>query len=383
MLERITSKTISRRLASMPAVALIGPRQAGKTTLARSMSRSYYDLEQESERLRLDLEWSQIADSKELVVLDEAQAAPEVFPRIRGAIDADRRRNGRFLLLGSVSPTLMTQVSESLAGRLSLVELTPLLWSELETKVSRSRAWLMGGFPDGGVLAPRAFPQWQTDYLSLLIQRDLPNWGLTATPQTTERLVRMLAGVHGQLWNASMLAKSLGLSYHTLNRYLDYFIGSFLVRRLGPFHANLRKRLTKSPKMYWRDSGVLHSLMNVPHQSSLLVQPWVGSSWEGFVIEQILGMLSALGIPHEAYHFRTSDGYEIDLVLEMAGGLWAIGVKLTSSPTPADMTRLDQTADLIHADRRFLVSQIAQPAGDDHRASCDLPWILDRIRATV
>jgi len=347
------------------------------------MSRSYYDLEQESERLRLDLEWSQIVDSKELVVLDEAQAAPEVFPRIRGAIDDDRKRNGRFLLLGSVSPTLMTEVSESLAGRLSLVELTPLLWSELETNASRGRAWLTGGFPDGGILTPRAFPQWQADYLSLLIRRDLPNWGLTATPQTTERLVRMLAGVHGQLWNASMLAKSLGLSYHTVNRYLDYFIGSFLVRRLAPFHANLRKRFTKSPKLYWRDSGVLHSLLNVPHQASLLVQPWVGSSWEGFVIEQILGMLSALGITYEAYHFRTNDGYEIDLVLEIAGELWAIEIKLTSSPSPADMMRLDRTADLISADRRFLISQVAKPAGDNHRASCDLPWILNRIQEAV
>jgi len=383
MLQRIAARTILDRLALTPAVALLGPRQAGKTTLARSMSRSYYDLEQESDRLRLDLEWSQIVDSKELVVLDEAQAAPEVFPRIRGAIDDDRRRNGRFLLLGSVSPTLMTQVSESLAGRLSLVELTPLLWSELETHASRARTWLTGGFPDGGVLAPRAFPQWQTDYLSLLIQRDLPNWGLAAAPQTTERLVRMLAGVHGQLWNASMLAKSLGLSYHTVNRYLDYFVGSFLVRRLEPFRANLRKRLTKSPKLYWRDSGVLHSILNVSHESSLIVQPWVGFSWEGFVIEQILGMLSALGCRHEAYHFRTSDGYEIDLVLEVGGELWAIDTKLTTAPSPRDMEKLNRTSDLIRADRRFLVSQVSKPAGDDHRASCNLPWILERIRETV
>ena len=379
MLPRLVSPTISDRLARTPAVALVGPRQAGKTTLARSLSQTYFDLEQESDRLRLDLEWDRITAATELVVLDEAQAAPDVFPRIRGAIDADRRRNGRFLLLGSVSPTLMTQVSESLGGRLSMVELTPLLWNELDTEASRRRIWLTGGFSDGGVLVPRAYPQWQIDYLSLLIRWDLPNWGLSATPQTTDRLVRMLAGAHGQLWNASQLAQSLGLSYHTVNRYVDYLAGAFLVRRLAPFHANLRKRLTRSPKVYWRDSGVLHSLLNVKDQRSLVVQPWVGASWEGFVIEQILGTVSSQGRNHQPYHFRTSDGYEIDLVLEIGGELWAIEIKLTTSPSPADMGKLDRTAALIDATRRFLVSQVADSAGDERRASCNLPWILDRL----
>jgi uncharacterized protein len=379
MLPRLVSPTIADRLARTPAVALLGPRQAGKTTLARSLSQNYFDLEQESDRLRLDLEWDRVAAATELVVLDEAQAAPDVFPRIRGAIDADRRRNGRFLLLGSVSPALMTQVSESLAGRLSVIELTPLLWNELDTEASRQRVWLTGGFPDGGVLTPRAFPQWQIDYLSLLIRRDLPNWGLSATPQTTDRLVRMLAGVHGQLWNASQLAQSLGLSYHTVNRYVDYLVGAFLVRRLPPFHANLRKRLNRSPKIYWRDSGVLHSLLDVEDRRSLLVQPWVGASWEGFVIEQILGALSSQGHNHQPYHFRTSDGYEIDLVLDMGGELWAIEIKLTTSPSPADMAKLDRTATLIDATRRLLVSQVADSAGDDRRGSCNLPWILDRL----
>jgi predicted AAA+ superfamily ATPase len=379
MLPRLIAPTILDRLAQTPAVALVGPRQAGKTTLARSLSQTYFDLEQESDRLRLDLEWDRIAGTTELVVLDEAQAAPDVFPRIRGAIDADRRRNGRFLLLGSVSPTLMTQVSESLAGRLSVIELTPLLWNELDTEASRRRVWLTGGFPDGGVLTPRAFPQWQLDYLSLLIRRDLPNWGLSATPQTTDRLVRMLAGVHGQLWNASQLAQSLGLSYHTVNRYVDYLVGTFLVRRLPPYHARLRKRLSKSPKVYWRDSGVLHSLLNVRDRRSLLVQPWVGASWEGFVIEQILGTLSSLGRHHQPFHIRTSDGYEIDLVLEIGGDLWAIEIKLTTSPRPADMARLDRTAALIDATRRLLVSQVAESVGDERRASCNLPWLMDRL----
>ena len=379
MLSRLIHPHVKSRLSVSPAVALIGPRQSGKTTLARSLSDAYFDLEQEQERLRLDLEWEEVIASRVPVVLDEAQAMPEVFPRLRGAIDADRKRNGRFLLLGSVSPALMTEVSESLAGRLALVELSPLLLEELETTASRDRLWLTGGFPDSGVLQPGNFPRWQRDYLALLIQRDLPTWGLPARPQTTQRLIRMLAAVHGQVWNASQLGKSLGLSYHTVNSYVDYLVGAFIVRRLAPFHANIKKRLVKSPKIYWRDSGLLHSLWGVTDRRSLLDHPGVGASWEGFVVEQIVGHLQARGLPCEVFYLRTSDQHEIDLVLELAGERWAIEAKLTTSPARRDLTRLDRVADLIAAERRFLVSQTRTPAGDERRASCNLEWLLEKI----
>ncbi len=298
---------------------------------------------------------------------------------MRGSIDDDRKKNGRFLLLGSVSPALMTQVSESMAGRLALIELTPLLISELQTGASRRRSWITGGFPDGGVLGPRSFPSWQGDYLALLTQRDLPNWGMAVRPQVSTRLLRMLAAVHGQLWNASQLGKSLGLSYHTVNSYLDYLAGAFLIRRLPAFHTNIKKRLVKSPKIYWRDSGLLHSLLNVVDRRSLLVQPWVGYSWEGYVIEQILGHLTALGRRYEASHFRTSDQKELDLVVDCGGKLWAVEIKLTASPTSADMRKLDRMAELVGATHRFLISQTASPAGDTRRASCSLDWFLDRL----
>ena len=312
------------RLDDYPAVAVVGPRQCGKTTLARSLGGRYFDLEQEPDRLRLDLTWEEAVDGRELVVLDEAQAWPEVFPRLRGAIDGDRGRNGRFLLLGSVSPALMTQVSESLAGRLSVIELTPLLWSELTSDRQRQRYWLFGGYPDGGVLNGRRFPVWQRDYLNLLAQRDLPNWGLTAHPQVTQRLLRMLAAVHGQEWNASQLGKSLGLSYHTVNGYLDYLEGAFLIRRLPAYHANIRKRLVKRPKVYWRDTGLLHALLNTSDRETLLRQPWVGASWEGFVIDQVLGALQCFGRPFEPYHLRTSDQREISRP-PGAGGFRTVG----------------------------------------------------------
>ena len=288
---------------------------------------------------------------------------------------------GRFLLLGSVSPSLAVQVSESLAGRLSLVEMTPFTWSELPTRAARNRLWWCGGYPDGGVLRPRAYPQWQIDYLALLAQWDLPNWGLPARPQLTLRLLKMVAAVHGQTWNASQIGQSLGLSYQTVNSYLDYLVGAFLIRQLPPFHANIRKRLVKRHKVYWRDSGLLHALLNVARERDLLDQPWVGASWEGFVIEQILGVLQQRDQPFTAYFLRTTDQHEIDLVLEFGRSLWAMEIKLTSSPGPSDLARLRKTADWIGATRRFLVSRVKQSVEGRDELSCNLPWLLDYLES--
>ena len=381
MLSREIRRVLKGRLAANPAVVVVGPRQCGKTTLAQSLGGVYFDLEQEPDRLRLDLEWQDRLAERKLVILDEAQAWPEVFPRLRGAIDRDRKRNGRFLLLGSVSPSLMTEVSQSLAGRLSLVELTPFLHCELKTKASRDRQWLCGGYPQGGVLEPRRYLQWQLDYVALLTQRDLPDWGLPARPQVTNRLLKMLAAVHGQIWNASQVGQSLGLTYQTVNRYLDFLEGAFLIRRLQPYRANIRKRLVKSPKVYWRDSGLLHAFLKVSDQQELLSQPWVGASWEGFVIEQSLGLLSAGGKPFDAYYFRTSDQYEVDLVLDLGRDLWAVEIKLTASPDFQDMSRLNKAADMIGASRRFLVSKTSKPMEANGQASCNVSSWLERLRS--
>ena len=382
MLTRILLPQLRRRLARYPAVALVGPRQCGKTTLAQSLGGAYYDLEQESDRLRLDLEWAKRTAGRQRIILDEAQAWPEIFARVRGAIDKDRKRNGRFLVLGSVAPALAAHASESLTGRLSTLELTPLRWSELP-RTRRTSHWLRGGFPDGGILTPDEFPEWQRDYLALVVQRDLPAWGLPAKPQVTDRLMRMLAAAHGQLWNASRIGQSLGLSYHTVNSYLDFLVGAFLIRRLLPFEANLGKRLVRSPKLYWRDSGLLHALLNVPDAQTLLNQPWVGASWEGYVIEQIIGELAVHGARVEPYFFRTSDGHEIDLVLDLGRERWAIEVKLSASPTPADMDRLDRTADLIGATHRYLVSQTPRSVASATRASFNLSGMLERLASVM
>ncbi len=379
MINRAVQKQIKERLGAYPAVALLGPRQCGKTTLAQAIGGIYFDLEQESDRLRLDLEWDNLVSGDELIILDEAQSWPEVFPRLRGTIDGDRGRKGRFLLLGSVSPSLMPHVSESLAGRLSLVELSPFLFSELTTEEFRQRHWLRGGYPEGGLLDPKRYPRWQIDYLALLAQRDLPTWGLPAKPQVTDRLLRMLAASHGQIWNAAQLGQSLGISYHTVNNYLDYLIGAFLLRQLPAYQTNVRKRLVKRPKLYWRDTGLLHALLSTPDEQALLMQPWVGASWEGYVIEQVLGELSSRGHSFTAYYFRTADQYELDLVLDFGKDIWAIEVKLTSSPSTDDIARLNETADIIKASRRFLLSRTKNPAGNNYCLSCDLPDFLNHL----
>ena len=383
--KRRIATLVRSRLRRMPAVALLGPRQCGKTTLAKALGGEYFDLETDADRLRLDLRWAEIEASRRLVVLDEAQSWPEIFPRLRSAIDRDRKRAGRFLLLGSVAPSLMTKVSESLAGRLAVVELTPFLLNEVPVS-SFPRLWLKGGFPDGGILGKgngkrEGSGSWHRDYLSLLAQRDLPVWGLPTKPQVTLRLMQMLAAVHGQTWNASQIGQSLGLSYHTVNTYLDFLEGAFLIRRLLPYSGNVGARLTKSPKVYWRDSGLLHSMLGATTETSLLSKPWVGVSWEGFAIEQILGLFEQRGLKPGAFHFRTSDQREIDLILDLGSRLWAIEVKLTSSPSPADLEKLNRHADLVKADRRFLVSRTRSTASNGRVTSCDLQNLAKEIAA--
>jgi uncharacterized protein len=375
MIKRAVSRLVRARLKQFPAAGLLGPRQCGKTTLAKSLSRHYYDLEQSSDRLRLDLSWNEIIERNDLVLLDEAQSWPEIFPRLRAAIDARRKHNGRFLLLGSVSPVLMRQVSESLAGRMALMELTPFQIGELPgTKFDL--LWRCGGYPDGGVLGGATFPQWQADYLSLMAQRDLPGWGLPAKPAVTDRLFRMLAAQQGGILNASQFGQSIGITYHTVQSYLDHLEAAFLIRRLPPFYANIRKRLVKAPKIYWRDSGLLHALLGLMPESDLWAQPWVGASWEGWVIEQILATRQARGESFQAWYFRTQDGWEADLLLESGKHREVIEIKLTTSPAQEDFARLERVAALTKATRQVLISRTNKSVVTKGKWSLDLATYL-------
>ena len=359
MIPRVYQRQLRAKLRKFPAVALTGPRQCGKTTLARQLGGVYFDMETAGSEARLDAEWEGLASGRRLIIIDEAQNAPGVFSRLRGTIDADRRRNGRFLLLGSVSPGLMKNVSESLAGRLGLVRMTPFILPELKAG-QMDDLWLRGGYPDGGILDPPMFPEWQDSYLEMLATRDLPSWGLPAKPRQTIRLLAMLAAVHGLPLNASQIGSSMALDHKTVLSHCDFLEGAYLIRRLQPFSTNIKKRLVKRPRILWRDSGLLHALMGVTDLDNLYRQPWLGQSWEGFVIEQTLDTLSAAGLRATPYFFRTSDGYELDLVLDWGTDRWAIEIKLTSNPSTEMVDRLNATADLIDASRRVLVCRIAR-----------------------
>lgn len=378
MLKRRVTPTLTELLSHYPAVALLGPRQCGKTTLAQSLSGHYFDMEQSSDRVSLDIQWDKLMEKNELVILDEAQTWPELFPRLRGAIDKRRKQSGRFLLLGSIAPSLMRQVSESLAGRLALCELTPLLLSEISSGQADD-LWLMGGYPDGGIIKHQQFKQWQLDYLTLLAQRDLPAWGLPSKPQMTQRFFAMLAALHGGIWNASGVGKSLGVSYHTVNTYLDYLEQAYLTRRLPAYAGNAKKRLVKSPKVYWRDSGLLHSLMGVNNFDQLLSQPWVGHSWEGWVIEQILGCLSSQGQTVTPSFLRTQQGNEADLVLEYAKQRWVIEIKLTSHPDTTDLASLRAAGAVIQANRLVLISRTKKSVTGSGIISTNLQTFLQRF----
>jgi hypothetical protein len=375
MIERFYRRQVQARLKRFPAVALIGPRQCGKTTLARQLGGVYFDMETAGSEARLDAEWDSLVAGSRLVVVDEAHNAPAIFPRLRGAIDDDRRRCGRFLLLGSMAPALMRDVSESLAGRLGLIHMTPFLLPELKAR-QMDDLWLRGGYPDGGILDPAMFPQWQDSYLELLAARDLPNWGLPAKPRQTVRLLAMLAAAHGLPLNASQIGSSMALDHKTVLSHCDFLEGAFLIRRLHPYAADISKRLVRTPRVLWRDSGLLHALMGVASLDRLYAQPWLGQSWEGFVIEQTLGTLAAADRRATPYYFRTSDGWELDLVLDWGGERWAVEVKLTSNPSPAMVERLNRTADLIGASRRVLVCRIGRRIETEKLLVASLPvWL--------
>lgn len=361
MVERVLKILVATRLGQFPAVAILGPRQSGKTTLAKEFSAVYFDLEQEKDRLQLDLRWNELIQQDELVILDEAQTWPEIFPRLRGSIDARRQKKGRFLLLGSVSPALMKQAGDSLAGRLALVELPPLSLAELPDEYA-DKLWKTGGFPDGGVLesSDEAYPVWQQSYLKQLTHQDLPAWGLPSKPQQTEHLLRLLAANHGNQLNASQIGQNLGCSYHTVQNQIEFLEGAFLLRRLRPFFANnFPKRLTKAPKIYWRDSGLLHHLLGLSSAGDLFGQAWVGNSWEGWVIEQILTARQSSGEILEAWYFRTNDGLECDLIIESGGEREVVEIKLASAPSMADFRKLGKIAELVGASRQVLISRVS------------------------
>lgn len=339
MIVRKLYTEIKTLLRQFPAVAILGARQVGKTTLAKQIAAEYkkptlyLDLENPLDVRRLADPYTFLSDNKDkFIIIDEVQIIPSLFSVLRSVID-NHRRNGRFILLGSASPQLVKGVSESLAGRIAYRELAPINTLELPAKYSISKHWLRGGFPSA--LLARSDKEamgWMASFIRSYVERDLGGlFGVELSSNTIARLLSMLAHINGSVWNAEMIARSLGVSAPTVNRYVEFLEGAFLAHRLPAFHVNTRKRLVKAPKVYIRDSGFLHQLSNVHNLLTLKGHPVVGASWEGYVVEQVRQLRPA---GTEVFYYRTQAGAEYDIIL--ARGINAVAcieVKLNNAPS--------------------------------------------------
>ena len=323
--------TLNRALARSRVVVLTGPRQCGKTTLARELldeeSINYFDLEDPASLARLDEPMTALRPLRGLVVVDEVQRRPDLFPVLR--VLADRSdSSAHFLILGSASGDLLRQTSESLAGRMEQVTMGGFSLDELGPEAEEA-LWLRGGFPLS-YLAENEVDSvvWRKSFIQTLLERDFPQWGVRVPAVALQRFWAVVAHYHGQTWNAAEPARALGVGESTTRRHLDLLTDAFMIRQLQPFHANLRKRQVKSPKIYVRDSGLLHQLLGVDSLKALLTHPKIGASWEGFVLEQLLG-----SVPHdEAFFWATHQGAEIDLVLRRGDELLGVECKRTDTP---------------------------------------------------
>jgi predicted AAA+ superfamily ATPase len=337
-IERIVTTKIKKKLENMPGVVILGPRQCGKSTLAKAIISEiggavYLDLERPSDANKLrDPEAFFGINSDRLICLDEIQRVPELFPVLRSVID-ENKRNGQFIILGSASPDLIRQSSETLAGRIAYFELTPFLLKEVceehhYLKTLR-KLWLRGGFPRSYLASKEKESfEWRLDFIRAFLERDIPQLGFKTPAKTIERFWRICAHLHGQLLNSSKLGESMGVSHHTVRSYVDMLEQSFVLRVLRPYESNLKKRMIKSPKIYIRDNGILHALLGIEDHNDLLGHPIYGASWEGLIIENILSLLPNW----KASFYRTSSGSEIDLILEKGNKRLAIECKASTSP---------------------------------------------------
>ena len=386
MIPRLITDTLQKRIDRVPAVALLGARQVGKTTLAQAVAEQrdsiYLDLEMPRDQLKLrDPEGYLRLHSDKLIVLDEIQRSPDLFNILRGIIDENRqagRLSGQFLILGSASMDLLRQSSESLAGRISYIEMGGL--NVLESGTERTdihSLWFRGGFPEARLAGDdEAAMDWIEDLITTYLERDVPQIGFQVPAARLRVLWTMLAHLQGEPVNASALAGSLEVPRSAVNHYIDILNDLFLIRRLRPRHTNIKKRLVKSPRYYIRDSGIQHRLLGIDSYEDLLSSPVLGKSWEGFVVENIHSVL-----PRRARtsFYRTAAGAEIDLVIDLPGPeVWAVEIKYGTAPKIAK--HFSRTCDDIGAARKFVVygGDEEFPAGDDI-TMISLPGIMERL----
>jgi len=366
MIERAATTELNRLLAWFPAVCIVGARQVGKTTLAKSLRQDngpqpaiYLDLEAERDRRKLKDPYLFLSRyENQCVILDEVQRMPGLFELLRGMID-ENRRPGRFLLLGSAAPALLRQSAESLAGRIAYYELSPFSLLEIPGDTTQDAHWLRGGFPDSLLAeSDEASAAWRQNFIRTYVERELGILGLGADPNRIRRFWQMLASLNGSIWKGESFASSLGISGVTVHKYLDFLENAFLLTVLQPWHGKIEKRLVKAPKVYIRDSGLLHALLHLDFFDDLLAHPGLGMSWEGYVIEQVR---ETAGDKLELYYYRTHNGAECDLVLAKGGDpVASIEIKFSSAPDVSKGFHIS-VSDL-NTSRNFVVI----PKGEDY-----------------
>ncbi|MBF0290131.1 MAG: ATP-binding protein [SAR324 cluster bacterium] len=381
-IERRAKAKLKSLLQTFPAVAIVGPRQVGKTTLAQVIANEsdktsiYLDLDSPEDFIKLqEPELYLRREADKLVILDEIQQRPNLFPILRSLIDA-HRQPGRFLLLGSASPELLKQSAESLAGRIIYMELAPLDYKET---LDEEKLWFRGGFPLA-FLAPseESAREWLRAFLEAYLHRDLPNFGIRIPPLQLRQFWEMLAHLHGQLWNGSKLAANFGLSVPTMKRYLSILESTYLVRQLYPYSANVKKRLVKTPKVFVRDSGILHTLLRIPSIDHLFSHPILGASYEGWIIEQICANLPSEAI--QPYFYRTHAGGEIDLLLDT--GIQTIAIEIRRSLSPKPTRGFFEAIQDLHCEKGFVVYPGKESYPIHERVEAiSLPDIITRINA--
>ncbi|MBL7974053.1 MAG: ATP-binding protein [Candidatus Kapabacteria bacterium] len=338
MIKRSISVAFSNYIQTFPVVALIGARQVGKTTFAKEYAKQqgdkalYLDLERTSDRNKLrDPELYLQSRSDKTIILDEIQTMPDIFPLLRSLVD-DNRKPGRFILLGSASPALLQSSSETLAGRIATIKMEPIHYRELTKGILMENHWLRGGFPESLLSNTDSTSyNWREQFIKTYIERDLPALGSALDPLRLQQLLNILADIHGGILNYSSIAQSMSVSVPTIQRYIDFLEHAFIIRRLQPYHINATKRIVKAPRIYITDSGMLHSLLEIETHDNLAASSKLGTSWEGYALQQIIANISERITP---YYYRTQDGAEIDLLLQRGTKtVAAIEIKYSSTPT--------------------------------------------------
>jgi uncharacterized protein len=327
------TKHVTDSIHHFRVTALLGPRQCGKTTLARTFGvprENHFDLEDPLDQARLQNPRDVLGSHTGLVIIDEFQRQPELFPILR--VLADRKdQPARFLILGSASPQLMKGAAESLAGRVNFIHMGGLNCEEVGTD-TRNRLWLRGGFPESYLAASDdASSRWRRSFIQTFLHQDIPSFGIDVSPERLRRFWIMAAHYHGQTWNSTAIAKSLDISHTTARSYLDVLTDSYVMRQLPPFVTNLKKRIVKAPKVYLRDSGLLHSLLQIETTADLQSNPRYGASWEGFALEQLCSVVALE--PDETFFWGTHGGAEMDLIVERGGKRYGFEFKVTEKPS--------------------------------------------------